>query len=242
MSDQDIFETDTTNPQETPAPQANPDQGDLFKDQLSTITDKDGRQKYDDVNKALEALKASQEFIPTLEQENAALKAELEKRESVEDVVKRLQGNQVTEETPKVESLDAEAIKSLVSSELSNREVQAIEAQNMLTVTQTMTQKYGAKAKEAIAAKAGELGTDTKSLQTMARTQPKVFLALFGSTPVSTSTNPTSSSTVPVATPQAPREVEAPKKSVLQGVKTEDLVSHWREHKAAVYDKFDIES
>lgn len=241
MSDQDIFE-ENSNSQETPETTAAPNTGDLFSDQLSQITDVDGRQKYDDVNKALEALKASQEYIPTLKEENEKLKQELEKRESVEDVVKRLQGNQTTEETTKVQSLDEEAVQSLVNNVLSQREAQSVEAQNMLLVTQSLTQKYGEKAKEVISSKANELGTTPNDLKEMARKQPKVFLALFGQSTSGVSTNPTTSSTQSTISKEQSLKPETPKKSVLAGARTEDLVSEWRKDRDYIYKEFNIES
>ncbi len=87
-------------PEATP-PQEKPPVEDLFADQLASIRNEDGKPKYDSVQKALEALNHSQEYIPQLktelqqrEERITALERELEKRGSVEDVVSRLTGKQ----------------------------------------------------------------------------------------------------------------------------------------------------
>ncbi len=241
MSDQDIFDTNNKNPEATPLTEVEPKQGDLFNDQLKQIVDVEGRPKYDNVDKALEALKHSQEYIPTLKDENEKLKAELEKRESVEAVVKRLTTPEATEETTS-NSLDEQAVQDLVNKALTERDSQTVQADNMTMVINTLTQKFGDKAKETIATKAVELGTTTKNLQEMARSQPKVFLALFGSAPVSTSTNPTTSSTVSTISPKAPHEAVMPKKSLLAGATSEEQRAAWRDIGKEVKEKHGFES
>ena len=67
-SDQTLFKDEPiTTPQATPesiTPAANP--SDLFTDQLAAIKNDQGVPKYDTVEKAIEALQHSQQYIPEL--------------------------------------------------------------------------------------------------------------------------------------------------------------------------------
>ena len=82
MSDPTNVFDDDTNPQVTPAKETTNENP--FADQLSAIVNDGGEQKYSTVEKALEALKASQDYIPTL-------KTSLEdSQKRVEDLEKQL--------------------------------------------------------------------------------------------------------------------------------------------------------
>src|SRR3546814_11469683 len=70
---------------------------DKYADLLKSIKNESGEQKYDSIEKALEALGHRQSFIPQIksqltekEQELERVKAELSQRQSVEEVMQRL--------------------------------------------------------------------------------------------------------------------------------------------------------
>lgn len=101
MSDQDdIFgnepKPNQTNPGDPGTPPSDP-----FADKLAGIKNENGEQKYKDLNTALEALSASQQFIPQLQNENAELKKQMEEMDAklkqmgnIEDFVNRVSPNQ----------------------------------------------------------------------------------------------------------------------------------------------------
>ena len=64
MSDT-IFEKEKVEPSQ----ESTPNQNNLFNDQLDTIKNDKGERKYGTVEQALEALKHSQEFIPSLKED-----------------------------------------------------------------------------------------------------------------------------------------------------------------------------
>lgn len=85
-----------TNPGDPGTPPSDP-----FADKLAGIKNENGEQKYKDLNTALEALSASQQFIPQLQNENAELKKQMEEMDAklkqmgnIEDFVNRVSPNQ----------------------------------------------------------------------------------------------------------------------------------------------------
>ena len=102
MSDQTIF---GDKQEETPATPGNT-QTDPFADKLQEIRNENGEPKYKDVETALSALKASQDYIKQLKGENQSweekyqsVKEELEKMGSIDDFVNRITPKQ-EESTP----------------------------------------------------------------------------------------------------------------------------------------------
>src|SRR3546814_1625181 len=92
---------------------------DKYADLLKSIKNESGEQKYDSIEKALEALGHSQSFIPQIksqltekEQELERVKAELSQRQSVEEVMQRLIANNQhgTDDPPITSGLDEQAV------------------------------------------------------------------------------------------------------------------------------------
>lgn len=225
MSDQaSVFEQ--TPPQSvTPDVTATPELNALA-DQLKTITNADGNQKYDSLPKALEGLANSQTYIPelqgkltTVEAENAALKEKLAKTEAVEDVVSRLTQNQQAapvEVTPQPSGLDENAVIKLLEQVTTQKAVLAAESANEQKVSDALLEAFGDKAGEVMAAKAAELNTSIEALQKQSRENPQLVLAAFNQQP--TQTGPTTGSVnIPRIQAPQPDRVAAPEKSVLTG-------------------------
>src|SRR5690606_3151116 len=132
MSDQtNVFAEQPEVNESTKAPVNNqaPDANSQYADLLNTIKNEQGQPKYDSLPKALEALVHSQQYIPQLktelqtrEQELATLRAELEKRSTVEDVVSRLTAQQDKPQDqgtpPATSGLDEQAVLQLVQKAL----------------------------------------------------------------------------------------------------------------------------
>lgn len=187
MTDQSIFNADT--PEVTPQPPKNEpvQQNDLFADQLGSIKNEQGGQKYDSVKTALDALQHSQTYIPELkgtlserEQEIESLKAEVVKLKAVEDVVDRLTK---TGETPPVEpGMSGDDIANLVERTLSQREQNTKLEANGQAVAKALTDSFGTEAENEFAKKATEVGMSVEELNVLSRKAPKVVLDMFGKT------------------------------------------------------------
>ncbi len=250
MPDQTLFDNGQ-NQQETPAPQSLPQ--DLFANQLKEIVDETGRQKYNTPEDALKALKHSQEYIPSLkgqvsqyEQEIAQLKAELEKRSSVEDIVSRLTNKpqENPQETPKPAGLDETAILAMIQNQLSAKEQNALRTANLKNVSDALTAKFGDKAKEALANKAAELGVTLERMKQMAEETPQLVTSLFNASQIPTPKPTTGGHQLP---PQGGEltlneQLEIARKKVLSSgtAATRNSLDMMRQVKQNVYAQFNV--
>lgn len=219
---------------------------------LSAIKNEQGQQKYDNLPKALEGLANAQQFIPQLktelqqkEQELATLRAELEKRASVEDVISRLTAQQQqalpVEGTPPVTSgLDEQAVVALVLKQLEQVKQVDVAKQNAAQVQQALKQQYGDGATEMVKQKAAELGTTPQELGQLASRNPAMVLALFNASKTNSLKPTTGSVTIPnMYQPHVP-EVPKPTKSLLAGATAKEQMEHMLAVKRAVYAKHGI--
>jgi len=167
---------------ETPA--ANP-----FEDVLATITNHSGKPKYDTVEKALESIKPKDDFIETLtvkatelEQENAALKADLLKRETTEEMVNKVMeksNQQNVQETPDGEAPEIN-IGELVAAEIAKIQGQDQAENNRKAVATKLAETYGEKASEVLASKMAELGVTPEFFKGVIEQSPNAALKLIG--------------------------------------------------------------
>jgi hypothetical protein len=241
--DTSVFESQEQTPA-TPATEQQPNLN-VFADQLSTITNGEGGQKYDTVEKALEALKHSQTFIPTLQSEKTALEAEVTKlREqvaqstSVQDAINSLknQANEQQEHQPAV--LSAEDIAKLVTQQLSNNKVADTQVTNTLAVDTALKEKFGTEASAQVLAKANELGMSPQELGVLAAKNPKMVLQLFGTTAKTVSNTTTSYNFAP--NNDDPEQMKPPKESIMNGAKHSDVVDFMKQIQAETYRELGI--
>jgi hypothetical protein len=225
---------------------------DIFATQLMNIRNERGEPKYDSIEKALDALKHSQEYIPQLKTdadrwkaEAERLQAELAQRASIEDTLSRFT-NQRTPEAPSTtteapKALDETAVEAMLQRALTAREQQQLSAQNISAVTNTLTQKFGEKAKEVLSAKAQELGMSLESVKQLAASSPTAVLAWFNSSSPSPSGAPVRST---VSLPDTPRDTElkSPSKSLLRGATSKDQIEFLKKIREEVYRKHGIDS
>ena len=239
---------DQSNKQESPAPDNS-----LFGDQLKTIVNESGNQKYDDVNTALSALKSSQEFIPKLEDDNKTLrseldtlKAELEKRSSVEDVVSKLLNKEdkpleQTQETPSSSALDTDSVKQILSSLLQEEKAQSTSSTNKEKVKQGFIEKYGDTAGTKFGEMAKEAGMSTDELESLAAKSPSLVLQLIPKTNKGPSVSTGGfNSSVFTATGDDSGDIKPASQSVLAGATARDLSAEMARHKEAVYKKHNV--
>lgn len=257
MTDQNMFDGSviTTNKDQqqnsgdpTPSSQENP-----FADKLSGILNEKGEPKYKTVEDALEALQHSQQFIETLKSEKQDLEskytetqAELEKRESVEEAVARLTGKSQAE--PKKEDqpesktgVDEETISSLIEQHLNGARQKETEEKNFRQVQSALVDKFGDKTREVINTRAKELNTTPAELEKMARTNPNMALSLLGGGSV-VSDAPSTPSQSSRDNRGVKQDLDRPKKSLLRGGSTDDVLSYWREVRDHTYKKHGIDN
>lgn len=234
----------------TPPEVSTPNTTDKYADLLKSIKNERGEQKYDSIDKALEALNHSQTFIPQLksqltekERELDRVKAELGERESVESVVQRLIANKPEEEGNRSanEGLDEQAVMKLVQQTLNqSKQAETIE-NNVRKVQDALKAKFGDKAGEAVAAKATELGTTPKDLGELASKNPNLILALFNTQGNKSPSITVSSVNLPLEHGKLP-ELKRPEKSMLSGATTKEQKAFMQQVREQIYARHGIES
>lgn len=224
---------------------------DTVATKLFNIKNEKGEPKYDSLEKAIGALEASQAFIPQLKDENERLKQELEaykaeisKRQSVEEVIERFTTSRQpqepahTSEAPK--GLDEAAVQEMLQRTLTEREKTALASQNVTAVRNALVTKYGDKAQEVVAAKAAELGMTMDSINSLAASSPQAVLSWFqASTPSSTGAPARST----VNLPEHPEQhgIKKPAVSLVRGgASQQDVMDYMAQIRKEVYRKNDI--
>lgn len=252
MSDQDLFEQDANSNAGDPGQS----QADPFVDKLSMIKNENGEPKYKDVETALEALAASQQFIETLktekhEQEQKLTEAmgKLQEMGSIDDFVKRLQPNaaQPPKETTedKGEGFSEEKIAQLLEQKLSERTQVERQEANLNQVLSRLSEIYGDKAAAAIQAKAKELNTTPAELKKLSQTNPAMALSLLGGVAPSSSSSPSVPSQISRTAAQEPDpapRVEVGKGIARGGYSNRELAEMFRKSKERTNKRLNIES
>lgn len=222
-----------------------------FADQLGAIVNEGGEQKYATVEKALEALKVSQnEYIPTLkasldesQKRIAALETELAERQSLAEVVDKLTSGDVDKEsTPATPSLTEEKVLSLIKNYDQTSKTEAVRVMNGEKVTEVLTQKFGEKTKDVVAEKAKELGTTPSRLGELARENPDLVLQLFNEGSPSRTAPSTSSIQMPTSPSSEQKPLERPEKSLLGGATAAEQLEYMKKIKAEVYRDLNVET
>lgn len=224
---------------------------DVVATKLFNIKNEKGEPKYDSLEKAIGALEASQAFIPQLKDENERLKQELEaykadlaKRDTVEDVISRFTTSRQTQETPQTsevpKGLDEAAVQEMLQRTLSEREKAAHASQNVSAVRNALVSKFGDKAQEVVAAKAAELGLTMDALSSLSASSPQAVLSWFqASTPTSSGAPLRSSVNLPDTS--APEGLRPPSKSLVRGgASSKDLMEYMAQIRKQVYKEHDI--
>lgn len=166
------------------APQ--PDIDSIFKDQLNSITDEAGEQKYKDVMTALEALKHSQNHIKTLQEENLQYRESQVEQQTLEQALQNVSANtEVQAPTSQETKIDAEQLKGITLDTLMEYEKGKTEAANKQAVEDTLVNHFGdsEKAKKALVDRATELGVEVSVMSSLAAKSPAAALAYFNISP-----------------------------------------------------------
>lgn len=255
MSDQDIFDNNETKETKTNSENdtsQNKNVDDIFSDKLKSIVNEDGEQKYKTVEDAIEALKHSQEFIKTLKTEKSeietklqSMSGELEKRQSVEDVVNRLMNKTQTSEpksdpTP-VDSLNEEKVIDLVKGVLQENNKTTQQENNLNTVLSNLTEKFGDKAKQVVQTKAKELDMTPDDFKELAKTKPNLVLRLFEGAEVEKTKEPVKSAYTTQTNITPKNEMPKFEGSLLRGKSNGELIDAMKQLKNYTNKRLGVE-
>lgn len=184
--------------------------------------------KYATVEKALEALAYSQEFIEQLKSENGQLR-ESQGRQLAQEEVYAMVQDYLKAQGPTAARVDEGDVAQVVDRVLHQRELVQTVKQNEAEFKAAMQKKYGDKAKEIFQKGAEELGMPIKDLETLARTNPKAALKLLGAEGTAAPARPTAPGSVNTTLLRQGEERDPIlDKSIMHGASTKDIVAKWR--------------
>lgn len=224
-----------------------------LEDKLKEIKNSDGVQKYSNLEKAIEGLANSQEYIKRLEQqlsekelekENAL--NELSKQKTVEELLLKVTQKEEVHapQEPESYSVDThsneESLEDLVNRMLKNKDEEVIKSQNIKKVNDHLLSLYGDKASEMLSKKANELNTTIQDLSNLAEKSPNIVLNLFNA---ESKTNHKPTQTKVSTQINFGNTLELPKasKSLMRGAKASDVKDHVLKLKEHIYKKYNVE-
>lgn len=195
---------------------------------LAEIKDPSGRQKYADVETALKALKASQDYIPGLESQLNDLKQTVQTQQSI-DSIKDLLNSQTTE-SEEQQTTDEEtnqsddsqpSLEEQFKAFLSREKQQEQASKNMHSVKEKLAEIYGEKQQEMYENKAKELGISIEFLNSMAQHSPQAVLEYFKEAP---NVNLTADSSINTTNLKPNKEQV---KNVMVGASRQEIQAAW---------------
>jgi hypothetical protein len=188
--------------------------------------------KYKSVDDALKSVPHAQKHIATLEEENARIKAELEKRRTAEELLADIRsGINVGEQLQTVTSqITSDTVEQTVAKLLAQRDAQSKAQNNVAKVISTFEQSFGDKnkAQEMYTKVASESGLSIQELNRLSATSPDAVLKLAG---LKENRQPAPvgkvHSTVNLDSLNQGQQTELSAR-VKQGASTKDLVNAWK--------------
>lgn len=169
---------------------------------LSEIKNERGEPKYKTLPEALNALRHSQEYIPTLtsqlsqkDAELAAARAEAARVAELERSMQELTQRMSQGTTPPT-GLTAEQIADLVERNIETAKAKDVAKQNTAFVAANLQAALGTEAESKYNAKAAELGMSVAELNALTARSPKAVLAMFNVVATPTKTGAPTQSTV----------------------------------------------
>lgn len=135
--------------------------------------------KYKDIETALKSVPHAQSHISKLEEDMKALKEELEKRRSAEELLAELRASKEGNEGTPPSALSEEDIAAIAGRTIEAREQARLAKANAERVASSLRERFGDKAPELYAQKAKELGMEEATLNIMALKYPDAVLAYF---------------------------------------------------------------
>lgn len=212
---------------------------------LADIKNADGQPKYKDVNTAIAALKASQEFIPTLQSQleaekarNAELATTAARAAELERLVESLtkpNSQSTPSSTPEVKPVD---IRAEVQAVLASQQQAEVAKKNTDSVVAKVAEKFGADAEKTFYEKAKAVGLSVTEINALAAKSPQAVFTLLGITesaqrPPNTAPSGSSINTGGFA-PSAESMIGKNKSPVLVGATTQQVIDEVRRAKSMV--------
>ena len=226
-----MFSTSPQATQPVVAPEVVPVEGNTnqYETIMASIVNDAGTQKYSDVSVALNSIAPAQEHIKTLEAKMVELQADLDKRQTTEELIKDMQAKPTEIPSVAPAAFDPSQITDLVNSTINANTAAAAATTNQQSVIKALSDKFGdvTKAEEAYVAKAGEMGIDTKTLDSLAGKSPAAVLAWFPKIAAAPSISTSNLSVAAVTASLLPDGTPKPT-SVMGASSTADVVDNWR--------------
>ena len=193
---------------------------------LAAVTNTDGTQKYSSIEAALSSLTHTQEHIQKLELENKNYKDNATSSQELYDMLNQGKGQNTEEGSTTPQNVSADDVVSIINQLKENE----LKVSNKDTVFSKLAEIYGSQ-EEAVKEydkKAQELNVSTEFLDSISTSSPAAALAYFSKKGEDMGAQPTGleGSTRLEETP--PKPGATPKKSLLIGATTEDLVDYWK--------------
>lgn len=223
MSDENIFDDQTTVAKETPAV--------VIPDEVKDLIGPG--KKYASLEAALKSIPHAQSHISTLESEMRELRAKVEQGKPSEDVLAAVQELLAAEreKTPGAAVPDVESlVRDVLGRELTAREQQKIAESNLAKVNAAMKEKYGDKAKEMLAAKAAEIGVGVEFLTSVIAKSADAGLRMLGLDAPKQQTVSSSKGSINTAALNVREAPSAPKKLLTGAATMKDWTEEWRRH------------
>ena len=209
----------------------------LFADQLSSIKNPDGLQKYANVGDALTGAANAQSYIAQLQEQLATAEAAAAKATSQQEIMDALKPTTPEAVIPTVTGLGEEDAAALFTKMMADQKVQSTNETNERDVSSAVIAQFGDKAKEVMVAKAAELGMTMQALQGISRTSPAAAKQLLGLSSATPTGIPTGGSINPAALLQ--QGGDAPVRVFkMTGHGSNDLNNEWARNAAIVAAKY----
>ena len=220
------------------------DYNEVFKDHLTSIIGDNGEPKYKDVPTALAALKASQEYIRTLEGENQTYKTKSVQNETMEEVLQRFAEKQSpakkdNTDSTKSRELDVDQLKEKFNEWAQQTDQEKAFKTNQRAVSEALVKQFGdvEKGRKAFEDKARELGLDIDTFTTLAARSPKAVLSYFE---ISASNTPKFNVQGSVNTDALKPQPQKPQiGGIMFGASSEEMVAAWKAAGQAVMSQTD---
>lgn len=246
MSDPDIFNKANPNdPDPVPTPNTDPvpKPAEEFNQMLGMIVNKEGEQKYPNVEEALKGAAHAQSYIAKLETELAEARTTGTTSTKLEDILEAIQSKAPTPEgepTPVVNTPTPEIdIEKVVQNALSKIQSESTQEKNIETVTSKLKELYADKASEILYGKAKDLGLSQTEINSLIKESPKaVFKLLEIDSAVNTQNLNTDINPVNTSIDYKPPSQEIP--SSMGYVTSKQLSENWKAQVAKTNKRLNI--
>jgi len=235
MSDQDNIFKPADDGSQAPTPPAQNDDTNSTDQLLQAIQNEQGVPKYKDVADALKALKASQDHIARLEEENSGFKTKVTESATLQAVLDALKP-QADSGSSTPPALDEATIASLVESVVTKRDSVKQASTNAAAVAGKFVELYGDKGETEFYAQAEAKGLSREWINKLAAENPATVFKVLGITD-KRGTTPMGSSQNPAAFKDTPNQ---PKKFDPFTPSDNSSVAKWRESSKGTNERLGI--